>query len=189
MVHHDGSSPYKDACITLRQQILWYTWGGGTLSAKWATQEPRTQSCWQAGLLGLLLLSPHPFPWSHLFCLPCTLLLGISFPHPPLMSSAVHLLISCSHRSQAGSSRRGEDRMERGGKTSRRKNKPTEPQLFMHLSHVSVSPVSTLVWLARGLAASLPTLVPAMAQDQKCFLLAPLSPGRTHCIWKRTIHL
>lgn len=66
----------------------------------------------------------------------------------------------------------------RGRKKSRRKNKPTEPQLFVHLSHTSVSPVSTLVWLARGLAKSLPTLLPLpMAQDQKCFLLS-LSPPR-----------
>lgn len=86
----------------------------------------------------------------------------------------------------------------RGRKKSRRKNKPTEPQLFVHLSHTSVSPVSTLVWLARGLAKSLPTLLPLpMAQDQKCFLLSlsskegpwPSLPGRTHHIWKRTIYL
>lgn len=66
--------------------------------------------------------------------------------------------------------------MEGGGKTSRRKNKLTEPQLFMHLSHVSVSPVSTLVWLARGLAESLPILLPPPLNGPRPKVLPACSP-------------
>lgn len=137
MVHHDGSSPYEDSCMTLCEQVLWYTRGGGTLSAKWATQEPRTQSCWQAGLLGFFLPSPHSFPWPHLFCLSGTLLLGhLSFIHPPPpVSSAVCPPLGTSGLSAATVARSevpGEDKAGLGGGGVREraegKNKPTEPQ-------------------------------------------------------------
>lgn len=80
--------------------------------------------------------------------------------------------------------------MEGGGETSRRKNKPQEPQLFMHLSHESVSPVSTLVWLARGLAGSLPTLLPPNGPRPKVLpACSLLRKGPGPLTWSHPLHL
>lgn len=129
----------------------------------------------QAGLLGLsrlLILSRF-----HPFCLSQTLLLG----------SLLFALLreppgKCSHRSQARSSSRGRgwtegDEIASGG-----------------VCLTSVSPVSTLVWLARGLSTSLPALLPPpwpKTKSASCSLFkGPWSsfPSCTHCTWQHTIH-